>query len=69
MPSRGFRRYGERGEGEWISIWARKGHVFLVVAGVRFDTGWNGGHSEGPRWTIRNREGGSGCVIRHPSGF
>src|SRR5689334_7531486 len=22
MPSRGFRRYGEKGEGEWISVWA-----------------------------------------------
>jgi hypothetical protein len=69
MPSRAFRRYGERGEGEWISVWARKGHVFLVVAGLRFDTGWNGNHSEGPRWTTRSRNGGSGCVIRHPRGF
>src|SRR5207302_7057519 len=26
--SRGFRHYGSRGEGDWISIYARRGHVF-----------------------------------------
>src|SRR5687768_7648886 len=42
MPSKGFRRYGESGLGEWISIYARKNHVFLVIAGLRFDTGYTG---------------------------
>jgi len=67
MPSAGFRRYGESGEGEWISVWARKGHVFLVIAGVRFDTGWNG-EGEGVRWTTRSRPA-RGHVIRHPPGL
>jgi hypothetical protein len=67
MPSKGFRRYGERGEGEWISIYAKNGHVFLVVAGLRFDTGWTKG-PEGPRWTTRSRPA-NGCVIRHPEGL
>jgi hypothetical protein len=64
MPSKGFRRYGRPGEGEWISLYAKNGHVFLVVAGLRFDTGWNDA-SEGPRWSTRSRPA-SGCVIRHP---
>jgi hypothetical protein len=66
MPSRGFRKYGQSGDGRWISVWARKGHVFLVVAGLRFDTGWNG-EGEGPRWTTKSRPA-RGYVIRHPSG-
>jgi hypothetical protein len=65
--STGFRRYGERGEGEWISIYARRGHVFLVIAGVRFDTGWGEG-ARGPQWTTQGRPA-SGAVIRHPTGL
>jgi hypothetical protein len=65
MPSTGFRRYGQSGEGEWISIYARRGHVFLVLAGLRYDTGWHG-QEEGPRWTKRSRPA-NGAVIRHPA--
>jgi hypothetical protein len=67
MPSAGFRRYGEAGPGEWISVWARKGHVFLVLAGLRFDTGWTGA-PEGIRWTTRSRPA-QGHVVRHPRGL
>lgn len=67
MPSRAFRRYGVAGRGEWIDIYARRGHVFLAVAGLRFDTGWHG-QEEGPRWTTRSRPA-SGAVIRHPQGL
>ena len=64
-----FRQYGRGGEGDWIDIYARRGHVFLVVAGLRFDTGWNGGsHDTGPRWSTRSRAT-DGCVIRHPPGL
>lgn len=66
MPSRGFRRYGDSGPGDWISVYARKGHVFLVVAGLRLDTGYTG-EAEGPRWTTRSRPA-PGSVIRHPEG-
>ena len=67
MPSRGFRRYGQRGEGKWMSIYARRDHVFLVVAGLRFDTGWTDTLG-GPQWTTRSRPT-RGCVIRHPAGL
>ena len=66
MPSRDFRRYGASGEGKWISVYARKGHVFLVIAGLRLDTGYTG-EAEGPRWTTRDRPA-PGAVIRHPAG-
>ncbi len=69
MTSGEFRDYGVSGEGDWISVYARRGHVFLVVAGLRFDTGWNGGtHDTGPRWTRRSRPA-DGCAIRHPRGL
>ena len=68
MPSEGFRHYGESGPGRWISVYARDGHVFLVVAGLRFDTGWTGDENSGPRWTQRSRPT-DGCVIRHPPGL
>ncbi|MEP6671198.1 MAG: peptidoglycan endopeptidase [Chthoniobacter sp.] len=67
MISKEFRDYGQAGEGEWINVYAKNGHVFLAVAGVRFDTGWTDG-SEGPQWTIQDRPA-SGCVVRHPVGL
>lgn len=69
LTSEEFRHYGSGGEGDWISVYARHGHVFLVVAGLRFDTGWNGGsHDTGPRWSRRSRTT-DGCVLRHPPGL
>jgi len=65
--SREFRRYGESGEGEWITVWAKRGHVFCSVAGLRFDTGWTRG-PKGPQWTTRDRPA-DGCVMRHPVGL
>lgn len=67
MPAKAFRRYGEDGYGHWISIYARRDHVFLVVAGLRFDTGWSSG-PRGPQWTTRSRPA-DGCVVRHPDGL
>ncbi|MCX6967300.1 MAG: peptidoglycan endopeptidase [Verrucomicrobia bacterium] len=67
IPSTGFRRYGQGGKGDWISVYARKGHVFLVVAGLRFDTGYGSG-AKGPQWTTLSRPV-NGCVVRHPVGL
>ena len=38
MSSTEFRSYGERGPGRWITIYAREGHTFAVIAGLRLDT-------------------------------
>ncbi len=67
MPSKAFRRYGNPGPGKWISIYAADGHVFAVVAGLRFDTGWAPG-PDGPKWTTRRRPARE-YVIRHPPGW
>lgn len=54
-PSGGFLTFGEKGEGDYVTVWAKKGHVFLTVGGVRFDT--QGTTAEdGPRWTTKSRD-------------
>jgi len=63
-----FRSYGRRGEGKWITVYARKGHVFMEVAGLRLDTGYSDADSAGPRWSTRSRPT-KGYSIRHPSGL
>jgi hypothetical protein len=65
--STAFRNYGAHGAGRWITVYARNGHVFLVVAGLRFDTGWGEG-AEGPRWTTHSRPI-DGTTVRHPAGL
>ena len=54
MTSSGFRSYGRSGEGKWITVYASNGHVFLVVADLRFDTSYGTG-AKGPKWTTKNR--------------
>jgi hypothetical protein len=64
IPSLSFRHYGQPGPGDWITIYARRDHVFLVIAGLRFDTGWTG-RPRGPQWTEKSRPT-DGTVMRHP---
>jgi cell wall-associated NlpC family hydrolase len=58
--------WGEPGPGKWVTIYANAGHVYMVVAGVRFDT--SGQKSNGSRWQKSMRPGG-GFVARHPTGL
>ncbi|HEV7808441.1 MAG TPA: hypothetical protein VGO80_21725 [Solirubrobacteraceae bacterium] len=58
--------WGEPGRGKWITIYTNPGHVYMVVAGVRFDT--SGRRSNGSRWQRDMRPGG-GFVARHPTGL
>jgi peptidoglycan hydrolase-like protein with peptidoglycan-binding domain len=59
--------YGSRGRGRWISIWANSGHVYMYLAGLRFDTSAQSGN-HGDRWTTQGRSN-SGFVERHPTGY
>ena len=67
IPSRSYFGYGKKGEGKWITIYIRKGHVFMTVAGLRLDTGGPGGES-GPLWKPETRQV-RGHVMRHPAGY
>jgi peptidoglycan hydrolase-like protein with peptidoglycan-binding domain len=58
--------YGRAGAGSWITIWANAGHVYMYVAGLRFDTSSHG--TNGSRWTTATRSN-AGFVERHPTGY
>jgi hypothetical protein len=68
MDSTEFMSWGEPGEGTWITSYANSGHSFLVVAGLRFDTGYNNSTSSGPKWSEQMRPTGS-YTARHPQGL
>ncbi len=67
MTSKGYYNYGKKGEGDWITLYVRNGHVFMTVAGLRLDTGGSGNRS-GPRWKPETRRA-IGHVMRHPKGL
>jgi hypothetical protein len=54
LPSGPLAKWGEAGEGEWITVYANSGHAFMKVAGLRFDTadtkGAGPGWAEGMGW-------------------
>jgi hypothetical protein len=61
-----FARWGDKGRGRWVTIYANRKHVYMEVAGLRLDTsavGDPGGRS-GPRWrpVIGKRKG---FQVRH----
>lgn len=70
MNSKEFRGYGTRGPGKWITVYARNGHSFAVIAGLRLDTTspYNPSRRWAPRWQPSSRHP-SGFEARHPVGL
>jgi cell wall-associated NlpC family hydrolase len=66
MPSGGFESWEKRGKGEWITVYANGGHVYAVIAGLRWDTSMTPG--DGPGWSEQMRSK-RGFEVRHPKGF
>lgn len=66
LASGPFMKWGEEGTGEWITIYANPGHMFMVVAGLRFDTSGRG--RAGTRWQEGSRATG-GFAVRHIPGL
>jgi len=58
--------WGAAGPGRWITIYANGGHVYMYVAGLRFDT--SGLRATGSRWQAEPRDG-TGFTVRHPVGL
>jgi cell wall-associated NlpC family hydrolase len=67
MTSSDFAIWEKPGKGMWITTYGNSGHSFMVVAGLRFDTGYNNS-GKGPRWSEQMRPTG-GYSVRHPAGF
>jgi len=68
VASKEFTGYGANGKGRWITVYAKDGHVFAIVAGLRLDTSGMGAGEDGPRWRLSGRSAG-GFVARHPDGL
>jgi cell wall-associated NlpC family hydrolase len=63
LVSGDFAHWGAAGSGRWISIYANGGHVYMVVAGMRFDT--SARSQTGSRWTMEQRSS-DGFSVTHP---
>ena len=61
-----FMNYGAPGQGRWITIYASPGHIFMYVAGLRFDTSGQG--RAGTRWQAEARST-AGFAVRHIPGL
>jgi hypothetical protein len=66
LDSTGFMSWGEAGKGQWVTIYAKGSHAFMIVAGLRFDT--SGRSDQGTRWQASMRST-SGYTVRHPEGL
>ncbi|MGO9957951.1 MAG: coiled-coil domain-containing protein [Solirubrobacteraceae bacterium] len=66
MVSGDFESYGDPGPGSWVTIYANAGHVWMEVAGWRFDTVALA--EDGTRWAQGGGEF-AGFVVRHPPGL
>lgn len=68
MVSGQLEYWGLGGLGRWITVYANYHHVYMVIAGLRFDTRGNPPGVSGPRWhtepvSPRN------FAARHPAGL
>jgi hypothetical protein len=80
LPSGPFMRWGERGKGQWITVYAHGGHAYAVIAGLRLDTSSYSSRiarkrkviastlERGPRWRMTMRPS-RGFRARHPAGL
>lgn len=82
LDSGSFMKWGEAGEGEWITVYTNPGHAYAVVAGLRLDTSaasssrtsrklaaqHKKAFEKGPRWRPYERSA-RGYKKRHPVGF
>jgi peptidoglycan hydrolase-like protein with peptidoglycan-binding domain len=64
LDSSSFMSWGSSGNGRWVTIYTNPGHVFMVVAGLRFDTSG----ASPSRWQTSMRSG-DGYTVRHPAGY
>jgi hypothetical protein len=71
MTAEEFESWGLPGPGKWVTLYASSDHVFMYVAGIRWDTHNAAGPDDGPPgigWHPLVRED-IGFVARHPVGL
>lgn len=69
MDSSEFESWGQKGLGQWITVYTNPAHAFVEIAGIRFDTSAeddpNPPPGTGPRWRPL-MDGAAGFQARHP---
>jgi hypothetical protein len=79
LDSGSFMKWGEKGPGQWITVYTNPGHAYAVIAGLRLDTSaasvtrsntrkFKKALERGPRWRPTARSP-RGFKARHPLGF
>ena len=68
MVSGQLAHWGLRGLGRWITVYANAEHVYMIVAGLRFDTRDDPPGVSGPRWHPA-RVDPRKFAARHPIGL
>ncbi|HEU4979009.1 MAG TPA: peptidoglycan-binding protein [Solirubrobacteraceae bacterium] len=66
LASYDYYGWGQAGPGQWVTLYTNDGHIYMIVAGLRFDT--SGLSADGTRWHTSSRPT-SGYVVRHPPGL
>jgi hypothetical protein len=66
MVSGQLASWGDSGAGRWITVYANDEHVYMMVAGLRFDTRDDPQGVSGPRWHMASVDPGK-FVARHPA--
>jgi peptidoglycan hydrolase-like protein with peptidoglycan-binding domain len=63
-PSGAFMNWGDAGPGTWVTLYSNQGHMYMIVAGLRFDTSG----AKPSRWQTAPRSS-AGFTVRHPTGL
>jgi peptidoglycan hydrolase-like protein with peptidoglycan-binding domain len=66
LTSGDFTDWGDPGPGQWVTIYGKASHAFMVVAGIRFDT--SGRTKNNTRWQADMRSS-DGYTATHPPGL
>ncbi len=83
LDSSSFMKWGDAGEGDWVTIYTNPGHAYMVVAGLRFDTSMRTPIAGAARRSTKSRRSArvlssrwsktmrpsDGYKVRHPVGF
>ena len=68
MVSGQLESWGEAGVGRWVTVYANWHHVYMVVAGLRYDTRDDSAGVSGPRWHPEMADPRN-FAARHPAGL
>jgi peptidoglycan hydrolase-like protein with peptidoglycan-binding domain len=64
LDSSDFMAWGDTGPGQWVTLYTNPDHIYMIVAGLRFDTSG----AKPSRWQTAPAST-SGYVVRHPTGL